>query len=187
MHTKGTSFLGRRSAIVRQFGEPLWNAYIKAYAQVDPFFAQPILATTQIPSEKFVAFNDRLIDSFFGGRKAGYWTFGEQSASWGLIHGPYKRFRTEGDTGRLLEQVPHLWSGYHDAGVCQAERLDPRTFEVSLVGVPIRHPYFELTLMGFMGRTFQLVTRTAHDYELVRGFTKGDRDIVFRLHARAAE
>ena len=187
MRTKGVAFLGRRLAIVSQFGESRWNAFLQAYAEIDPFFAQPILATTLIPTDRFLAFTDRVLDAFFGGDQRGFWTFGEISAHWVLTSGPYQSFRTEGDPKRFAAQVPLLWSAYHDDGLCEAVVLPPEeagsceTIEISLRAIPIHHLYFEFALIGFLRRGFELVIGHPLSHARVRGFSRGDDDVLYRL------
>jgi hypothetical protein len=187
MRTKGMAFLGRRLAVVSQFGESRWNAFLQAYAEIDPFFSLPVLATTLIPTEKFLAFNDRVVDAFFGGDQRGLWIFGEISAHWVLTSGPYQSLRTEGDPTRFATNVPRLWSAYHDEGLCEAVVLPPEgagsseIIEISLREVPIHHVYFEFGLIGFLRRGFELVMGHPLSHARLRGFSQGDDDVLYRL------
>jgi hypothetical protein len=181
MRTKGTAFLGRRVVVAGQFGEARWNAFVQAYAEIDPIFAQPILATTLISSENFLAFTDRVVDAFYGGNQRAYWTFGELSGQWALTRGPYQRYRTEGDPHRFAEHVQRLWSAYHDVGECAATFVSPEVVEISLRGVPLHHVYFEFALIGFLRRGFELVTGDTFSHARIRGFSQGDDDVLYRL------
>jgi hypothetical protein len=181
MRTKGTAFLGRKVVVAGQFGEARWNAFVQAYAEIDPFFAQPILATTLIPSESFLAFTDRIVDAFFGGDLRAYWTFGELSGQWALTCGPYQHYCTQGDPHRFAEYVQRLWSAYHDVGECAATIVSPDVVEIALWGVPIHHVYFEFGLIGFLRRGFELVTGDTFSHARIRGFSQGDQDVLYRL------
>jgi hypothetical protein len=181
MRTKGTAFLGRRLVVAAQFGEARWNAFVQAYAEIDPFFAQPILATTLIPSENFLAFTDRVVDAFFDGNLRAYWVIGELSGQWALTRGPYQHYCTEGDPHRFAENVPGLWGGYHDVGDCAATIVSPDVIEIALRGVPLHHVYFEYALVGFLRRGFELVTGDTFSHARIRGFSRGDDDVLYQL------
>ena len=181
MRTKGTAFLGRRMAVVAQFGEARWNAFVAAYSAIDPYFAQPILATTQMPSEKHLAFTDRVVDAFYGGHDRAYWMFGEISGHWVLTSGPYQHFLKEGDPRRFAQDVQLVWNSYHDEGLCQARFVDGDTIEIWLRDCPLHHIYFELGMVGFLKRGFELVMNCSLEAARIRGFSRGDDDVLYRL------
>lgn len=181
MRTKGTAFIARRAAIVEEFGEARWSDFVESYRATDKLFAQPILATTLMPTDRFLAFNDRLVDVFYGGDRQVYWKFGEKAAQWVLTSGPYKQFVSERGVERFARRVPQIWSGYHDAGECGASVLEGDAIEIFAREVPIHHPYFELGLVGFLQRGFELVTRRAHAATRLLGFSRGDAEVRYRL------
>ena len=62
---------------------------IRELAPTYRIFSEPILASTKIPASQWIAFNDLLIERFYGGLTRTYWRFGQESAEFALT-GPYK-------------------------------------------------------------------------------------------------
>jgi hypothetical protein len=168
-------------AVIAHFGEARWNAFLAAYAVIDPYFAQPILATTQMPAEKQLAFTDRVVDAFYGGHDRAYWMFGEISCLWVLTSGPYQHFLKERDAERFAQDAQLIWDSYHDEGRCQATFVDRETIEIRLRDCPVHHIYFELCMVGFLKRGFELVMNCSLEVARIRGYSLGDDEVLYRL------
>lgn len=180
MNVRGAAFLARKALLTREKGEAAWREFVTRYAQKDPFFKEPVLAITNIPAEKFLAFNDALVQRFHFGEPDAYWTLGEKSAEWAFGEGQMKGVFKPGEYRRFLFGASAIWSSYFDSGSYKVSNGAGYT-DVTIRDVPLKHPYFELSVMGFLKRGVELLG--AHDvkYERLSGPSKGDDLIHYRF------
>lgn len=182
MNVKGAAFLAREALMIASQGAPRWQDYLTAYAEREPFFRQLITDRTLIPAEVFLAFNEDLIQRFFGGDQRAYWTFGERSAQYTLAQGPLKGLFRPGDLQVWLEYTPQLFQSYFDAGRVEVRNATETTAEIWIGEVPIPHVYFEYTLGGFTEGGLKAVGARSPSPERLRGFSRGDSDVLYRFH-----
>ena len=79
MEVKGTAYLARKAMLEREIGQERFTELLRAVAARDPVFAGPILATTRIPIDAFMRFNEAIVDRVYGGDQHSYFRFGEQA------------------------------------------------------------------------------------------------------------
>lgn len=159
MFAKGMFFVGRRAMIIERFGEQAWEDFVRVLAAEDPTFARPILATTMVPVESYVRFQDRLVERFFGGDPKALWLIGEKSAEWSLTDGPYKHLKNNPKSlPEFVTKLPLIWSAYFTEGRLEAKMVDANTVEIELLELPVAHVSFENAVMGYGKRAIELVT-----------------------------
>jgi hypothetical protein len=181
MKAKGSFFAGRRSFIVQQFGEARWNAFIDKLAKTNPTFKSPILPTTTIPIDDYIAFNESLIAELFAGNTRSYWTFGEKAGEWALTEGPYKHFRNNSKTvDELVKKLPLIWSAYFTDGELVVS-LNGREIDARLVDLPVWHLSFEYATMGFLKRAVELAGASTVTPHRLEGVSAGQKAIHYRF------
>lgn len=182
MNIRGAAFLGREALMIASIGAGRWRDYLDTYAQGEPFFRQPINDRTLMPAEIFIAFNEDLVQRFFGGDTRAYWTFGERAAHYALAQGQLKGLFRPGDLQVFLEYTPNFHEAYFDAGRLQLDMVGENVAELSMFDFPIQHVYLEYSVMGFAEGGLKLVGARAPSPERVRGFSKGDKEVTYRFH-----
>jgi hypothetical protein len=157
MDVKGTAFLARKMMLVEEVGEDRYSELVSEIAHKEPIFNQPIIATSLIPIRAFVAFNEAVLEKFYGGDPSAYQRFGEKSAEYGLIVGPYKRIR-------------------------ETNSIDGDVAELKLHGIHPEHRYLylEYATAGYVRRGIELVGLRSVAMERVRGFSSGDDVVHYR-------
>ncbi len=182
MKVKGSFFMGRKSFICGTFGEARWNAIMAGLAKVDPVFATHILATSLLPAESYVLFQETLVRELFAGDENGYWIMGENAGEWALTEGPYRPFLAgAGKLGKLVDNLPKIWDAYFTAGRLESA-LDGDVVDVRLVDLPLRHVSLELTVMGFGNRALELCVGKKVRHERVTGVSDGHGPVHYRYH-----
>ncbi len=159
MFVKGTAIIARREQISSQFGKDRWLTFMDTMAQMDPAFGDTIYVTSKISLESFLAFNQALVDTFFPDEEDAYTTMGLESAQWALTSGPYARLleSSQPPIEGFFKQIPsEVWSKYYDFGSMEISTRD-NTVSAKITGIPIRHAYFEKTLVGYMQRAVELL------------------------------
>lgn len=181
MDVKGTAFLARKVMLIEELGEDRYAELIAKFAQKEPFFKQSIVATTLIPIRAFIAFNEALVDSLYGGDVGSYVRFGEQSAEYALILGPYKRIRETNSIAAFVESARVIYQGYYTAGRAEGT-IDGETADLWLHGIPseYRHLYFEYAITAYFRRGMELVGGRAVTMARVLGFSMGDEEVHYR-------
>jgi hypothetical protein len=158
MFVKGTTIVARREQITRMFGKERWVQLMARMALEDPSFEDTIFVTSRISLESFLKFNELLIETFFDGDEKAYSLIGSIAAEWVFTEGPYKKIIESGREGlkKFVETVPSvIWDKYYDFGGLKVEVKDSE-IEIKMTGIPVNHPYFELTVSGFMIKTAEL-------------------------------
>ncbi len=158
MEVKGVAFLARKQSIINKFGEEKWKQFMNKLKEEDNYFNTTILATTWIPVEKFLKFQDAVTNEFFGGDNTTLWELGEQSAEYGLKEGPYKVFIQNKDVRKFTEQaVPMIWSSYYTEGQMIA-KYDGTKVDIIVKDLPVKHAYFEFVPMGYVKRAYEIIS-----------------------------
>jgi hypothetical protein len=180
---KGTAFLTRRDQAIQMGGEPRWEAFIGQLKKADPYFGQPILGTTMVPSDKWLAFMDAFVDHYFpGDRDRAYWTLGEGSASWALgPKGPYGLLLPKTKDLRALvdKSWPKLYAIYFSSGTVRTQ-LEGNVAHAWLRGIPM-HPYFEILCNAYFKKSMEMLGMGKVTYERVKGSNSPDGEIYYRF------
>jgi hypothetical protein len=155
MRIKGTAFLSKKRCVTRIHGEARWDNFIAKLAAEIPFFREPVLATTLIPAETFLAFQDRMLATFFAGDEHAYWEIGARSADWALSEGPYKHYIVSRDIPDFVARFPSLWSTYFTTSEAKTS-MSSNVIDVYASGLPRWHGYFEYMVMGYFKRALEL-------------------------------
>jgi hypothetical protein len=154
---KGTAFLSKKQQIIRMYDEQRWRAFLAHLVREVPFFDVPVLATTLIPAETFLAFQDHMLAWFFDDDVEAYWGIGARSAEWALgSDGPYGHFIASRDIRGFLARFPALWSTYFTASTVSVSMVGD-VIEVRTSGLPVWHGYFEYMVMGYFKRALELL------------------------------
>lgn len=176
MEVKGAAFVGRKDAVIKQFGDSAWAKFIEGYAEKDPYFKNSILSTTSIPADKFLAFEEALITNFYNGDKNTYWKHGEQAAEYSLVNGPYKIYLSSKDVKMFVEErLAAVWRMYYNEGE-MVGKVEGNVAEVFINNVPISHIYFEYTVMGYAHKAIELVGAKIIEIKKVKGPSMGTKD-----------
>lgn len=181
MKIKGTAFLGRKVFVVKAFGQEKWDQLIEEVAEIVPFYKREVMSITLIEAADFLKFNDFLVDKLYQGDKKIYWTFGDESARWALTEGPLKAFVSSKKIEMFIGTVPHMWKAYYTEGEASVRGVDKNLFDVQISGVELKHLYYEFTTFGFLKTGILLAGATAVELDCVRGFSKGDSDVLYRV------
>lgn len=183
MDVKGTAFLARKVMLFEEIGEEEYNRFLAEIARKEPIFGQPIVATTLIPIGSFIAFNEAVVERFYAGDPAAYLRFGEKSAEYALLIGPYKRIRETNSVSAFVESARFIYQGYYTAGRAEGT-LDGDDAELKIHGIPAehRHLYFEYAISAYVRRGIELTGMRAASMSRVLGFSRGDEEIHYRYH-----
>jgi hypothetical protein len=182
MEVKGTAFLARRGFIDKEHGAGTFEKIVRRQAEVDPLFREPILATTRLPIEPFLRLNDRIVAELYGGDERSYLKVGVLSAEWALAEGgPYHSLVKDRDVPAFARSAPTIYKNYFTAGSAEAELdpANPRKVDLRLFGIAIPHVYFEYAIVGYFRRGLAIVSGAAVVEKCVRGFSRGDRDVLY--------
>lgn len=181
MQMKGMSFLGRAQFIRKEFGEAAWIELMSEVVKIIPFFHEHILPSTLIPADSFLAFNDFVVERLYRGDKMSYWVFGERSAQWALTEGPYKSFLKNKNLQDFIKTLVNIWHIYFTEGKAIVTVINDLEFEIFISEVEPHHLYFEYICLGYIQEGLKLVGARKIEMEAVRGFSKGDADILYRV------
>ena len=181
MDDKGTAFLARKMMLTEEIGEGRFNELLAEVAREEPIFTRPICATTLIPMRSFVAFNAAIVEALYDGDPVSYVRFGERSAEYGLMLGPYKRIRETNSVAVFVESARIIFQGYYTAGRAEGS-LDGDIAELKIHGIlpEHRHVYLEYASAGYVRRGIELVGLHSVAMERVRGFSCGDELVHYR-------
>jgi hypothetical protein len=181
MEVKGTAFLARKVMLIEEIGQERYAQFLAEFAEQEPFFRQPISATTLIPIGAFIAFNEVLVSTFYGGDVRSYLQFGEKSADYALIFGPFKRIRETHSIAAFVDSARVIYQGYYTAGRAEGS-LEGQTAELRVIGIPSEHKhlYFEYVIVAFFRRGIELTGAHSVTMTRVLGFSNGDDEIRYR-------
>jgi hypothetical protein len=181
MDVKGTAFLALKVMLIEEIGEDRFSKLVSEIARKEPIFNDPIHATTLIPMRVFVAFNDALIDEMYGGDRGAYLRFGEKSAEYALMIGPYKRIRETNSIAVFVESARFIYQAYYTAGRAEGT-LDGDVADLRLHGIPSehRHLYLEYANAAYVRRGMEIISMHTVSMTCVRGFSQGDDEVHYR-------
>jgi hypothetical protein len=168
MNMKGTAFLARKKLIIDKFGQPAWDGFLQSLLSDAPIFAKPVMASTSIPIEQFLKFQEALVKTFFKGNVKAYWEMGAASAQWSLTDGPYRAFLDKRDLKALIDALPSIWSNYYDRGRIEVALVD-KVLHMRLHDIPVWHVSFELMVMGYFHRALEMFSRRKVAWRCVSG------------------
>jgi hypothetical protein len=181
MEVKGTAFLARKAYILREHGEARFLAVLAAVADRDPIFSDSIVATTRIPVDAFLRFNEAVVSTLYGGDEQSYFRFGAGSADWALTEGPYKHLVAEKSVARFAASAPIIYRIYFTDGDARAEQVSHQRVDTVLSGIEPHHVYFEYAIMGYFARGLEMVGRVPVKMKVHRGFSRGDSDVHYEF------
>ena len=181
MLVKGIAFQARKDLLIRELGEAKWNIFLAEYTKENPGFSKLILSVTDIDVLEFIKFNDAIIDRFYGGDKTVYFRFGEMSAEWALSKGPYRETRFAKDYRKFVDSQTSMFRMYYSEGNARTKLNGDVAEYWSHVPEPYRHVYFEYAPIGYFRTGLRLTGVKVLDTQCVKGFSKGDDEIHYRL------
>lgn len=190
MEVKGTAFLARRGFIDKDHGAGTFERILQKQAAVDAIFRTPILATTRIPIEAFLRLNERIVEELYGGDERSYLRAGEQSAEWALAEGgPYRSLVRDRDVAAFVRSASAIYRNYFTEGAAEATIAAPAAerktggedgkVTLHLFDIPIPHVYFEYAIVGYFRHGLELVSGRRVTETCVRGFSRGDGDVLY--------
>ena len=180
MKVRATALLARKAMLVRQFGEERVARFFDEFADKEPFFkGRVLLQVSEIPATVFLKLNEAMLATFYGGKADTWWTFGKESAEWAFKEGPFRALFSTGDYVRFVEMTPAIWKSYFDEGYIEVSR-DADQARIKILAVPIRHIYFEYSVLGFFARGLELTGATQVSGERLKGFSAGDGEVDYR-------
>jgi hypothetical protein len=181
MEVKGTAFLARKVMLTEEFGEDRWNGFLRELSARQPIFGEPIHATTLIPMPVFVAFNDAAAITFYGGDPCAFLRFGEKSAEYALVLGPFKRIRETNSVAVFVESARFIYQSYYTAGRAEGS-LEGDIADLKLLAVPAehRHLFLEQASAAYIRRGMELISMHSVAMECLRGFSRGDEEVHYR-------
>ncbi len=185
MTVKGSAFLARRFLVVKELGD--LHGVTRAGQMFDevvaavPTLPSPILASTPIPMEHYLAFQDELLRRHFNNDPRAFFRFGAASAEWSLTAGPYRRLLDDRDLAALASQGAIHYRNYYDKGASKTSLEGDHVVQHTWgVPVPFRHLFLEYATVGYFKRALEMVSAVQIRLECVRGFSKGDDDFYYR-------
>lgn len=186
MDVKGTAFLARKVMLIEEIGEEAYQRFLAEVAEREPIFGQNIVATTLLPIRSFIAFNEAILERFFNGDPSAYFRFGEKSAEYALLIGPYKRIRETSSVAAFVESARFIYQGYYTAGRAEGT-IEGDDAELKIHGIPEdgRHLYFEYAIAAYVRRGIELTGLRATTMTCVQGFSRGDEEIHYHYHVEA--
>lgn len=175
---RGIAFESRRRMIESRFGREAFAEYMRSLSERDPFWKQNILATSKIPLDNFLAFNDGLLARFYHNDIMAYWEWGRMAARWVLTEGPYRNFMKEKDLKTFISRVlPMLWRLYFTFGSADL-KIRGRRVRITLSGLPRKHPYLEYTIMGWIEEAMLVKGEKIDD---IRPISSGPPEVVYEF------
>ncbi len=182
MNVKGTALLARRALLAQEFGDEKAAAIFAELVQIVPYFQEPVLASTAIPIEQFFKLQDELLRRYYKNDPLQYFHYGEASAEWALVKGPYKRLLQDKSVARFAEHGIVLFKTYFDQGAADTS-LDDGIIHYRITGVapPYRHPYLEYATIGYFKRGLELLGATKVSHKRVEGFTTGAAQVHYQI------
>lgn len=159
MKVKGVALLSRKNVVISEFGERAWEELWQEMAERYPCFRRPVLATSAVPVDEFLALHDELVRRFYKEVKSAYTTLGEQSARWAVTEGPYKAFVADKDFAGFSEFFPRTWGTYflETTSRCTTHLRDDSVVDFRAIDLPKWHPYFEYFIVGYFKGALELI------------------------------
>jgi hypothetical protein len=184
MKIKGSTLLSRRAMFAERIGASIYDAFVDDFARRHPSFPQPILASTLVPVDVFLQFNDELVGRFFGGDTRIFWQIGELSAEYFSKQGPYVENFYRGDYKRFWSMLPMIWKTLYTEGEARATS-DGATLDIEL-DCPVPHVYFELSTIAFVRRGLEMKAGCKVEMRRISGFERGARTVHYQFQLPGA-
>jgi hypothetical protein len=185
MNVKGTAFLARKLLLERQFGEEDAKRMLEAAVAAVADFPPLVLASTSIPMTPFLALQDELLRRHFGNDPKSFFRFGEMSADWALVKGPYKGLAADKDIDGFATQGAALFRTYFDTGNATTSLHDDHiVYRIDDVPKAFRHVYVEYATLGYFTRALEILGATNVETKRIRGFSIGSDDVLYEIHFR---
>ncbi|KKM93097.1 hypothetical protein LCGC14_1211880 [marine sediment metagenome] len=174
MNVKGYPFIAITKQLVHDFDKERWNDFFQKFKASNPYFNQFILPTTLIPVEKFIKFLNAMLKEFYNGDEKIYWRYGEEAAKTSLSEkGPFhiyvKRKREPKDF--ITKVIPRIWKMYYEGGSTK-NVLEGNIMHAYILDLPLYHPYFEYTTMGYRQKALELMGIQVGEFIKVKGTAK---------------
>ena len=167
---------------MQEFGEERGAEIFAELADVVPYFREPILASTLVPMEQFFRFQDELLRRYYRNDPLQYFHYGEASAEWALVKGPYKRLLQDKSVARFAEHGVVLFKTYFDEGAAETTLGDGAIdYRITGVRAPYRHPYLEYATIGYFKRGLELLGATQVAHRRLEGFTTGAAEVHYQV------
>jgi hypothetical protein len=183
MEIKGTAFLTRMQQAVAMKGEGGWDAFLHTLRQKDPYFVAPVLATTQIPVERWLTFMDLYVAHYFTcSRDEAYWKLGEGSAAWALSPGgPYALLIPKNNDVRALVEKswPKMFRTYFSTGTI-VTKLEGNVAHCWSREVPM-HAYFEMLMHAYFKKSLELMGLSNITARRIKGADSPDGEMYYQL------
>lgn len=180
MDVKGTAFLARKVMLIEDIGEERCDEFLAELAKKEPIFNHPISAPTLIPLPAFIALNEEIIATFYGGDPLSYLRFGEKSAEYALTIGPYKRLR-DASIETFVDSARHIYQNYYTEGRAEGVMHDNvADLKVHGVAPEHRHIYLEYVSCAYFRRGIEILSGHSVAMTRVLGFSAGDEEIHYR-------
>jgi len=182
MEVKGSAFVARKALIEKDHGAARFEEILQKVARTEPALRQPILATTRIPFDAFLRFNDAVVTELYDGDDQSYFRFGEGSAIWALTSGPYKHLVTNKSVADFAASAPNIYRTYFSEGEARSE-VHGDVVTLRLFGIELRyhHVYVEYAIMGYFKKGLELVSGKKVRMTAERGFSKRDTDVLYHF------
>ncbi len=157
MKVSGTTILTRKTLVSRRFGSEAWRGFFRDVALANPWFRQPVTASSLVPLSEFLAFHDELVRRFYPDGKDALFELGAESARWALVDGPLRRFVQDPDMTSLVATVQNIWHRYFAETDSRSEAiLKDSGIEFRVRDLPVWHPYFEHFVIGYTKEMLEL-------------------------------
>jgi hypothetical protein len=183
MHVRGVAYLAREGLMQQEFGAERWSTLIDSLKPRLPFLGAKVLPVSRIPVGEFLALNDAIVRTFYKGNDEIYWRFGEQSGEYALTN-QLKGLFQKNEARKFLQFTPQIWKSYFDGGELTCE-LAPQHIDIRIVGVPVKHVYFEYSVIGFARGGLALLGAPKPTPSRLKGFSAGDNEVLYRFAAPA--
>ena len=172
MKVKGSTLLSRRAMFSERIGPAIYDAFVDDFAGKHPRFPQPILASTLVPVDVFLQFNDEMARRFFDGDPKRFWQkIGELSADFFSKQGPYVENFYRGDYMRFWSMLPMIWKTLYSEGEARV-RSEGDTLDIE-IDCPVAHVYFELSTLAFVRRGLEMKAGRRVEMRRISGFERG--------------
>ncbi len=183
MKVKGSTLLSRKAMLGERVGADAYDAFVAEFARTHPSFPQPMLASTLVPVDVFLAFNDALVRRFFDGDTKIFALIGELSAEYFAKQGPYVDNFYRGDYKRFWSMLPSVWKTLYTEGEARAREVDG-VLEIE-IECPVPHVYFEVATVAFIRRGLEMKAGRKVEMQRLSGFERS-KTIRYRFHLPAA-
>jgi hypothetical protein len=187
MNVKGTAFLARKMLLEAEFGESVAKKYLEEAVAAVPSFPQLVLASTLIPMGPFLLLQDELLRRYYDNDPMSFFRFGETSAEWALLKGPYRGLAANKDIDTFIATGSAIYKTYFDVGSATTS-LEDGHIAYRIEGVPreFRHVYVEYATLGYFKRALEILGATNVEVKRVQGFSSGNANVYYEIHFHRA-